>query len=279
MFKIAVEIDIDGLIKKALQVEDNRGRDIVVRRFGLKSPETQTLASLGEEYNLTRERVRQIEAATLNLIRERIENEKQAHAFIELIETYLRDIANFRRSDLLARDIGILSGIHDDYHPVFENKLNFLGKVLERPYIVDETQHMHTIWHLDSETHNLAKKLIDKLLKHKEHNFELYMQKMADEHNLPEAVIINYLSASKRFDVGPYGHMGADHWLRVNPKTVKDKAYLVLSESGEPMHFVEIARLVNEISEKKKAQATVHNELIRDPRFTLVGRGTYSLNE
>ncbi|MDP3953502.1 MAG: sigma factor-like helix-turn-helix DNA-binding protein [bacterium] len=278
MFKIAVEIDIDELVKKALQVEDKRGRDIVVRRFGLKSPETQTLASLGEEYDLTRERIRQIEAATLSLIKERIEKEKQSQAFIQFIETYLKDIANFRRSDLLARDIAILAGVDDDYHPVFENKLNFLGKVLGRPYIVDETQHMHTIWHTDPEIYSLAKRLIDKLLQHKEHDFELYLQRITEEYDLPESVIVNYLSASKRFGIGPYGHMGADHWLRVNPKTVRDKAYLVLRESGEPMHFAEIARLVNEISEKKKAQATVHNELIRDPRFTLTGRGTYSLN-
>ncbi len=279
MFKIAIEIDIDDLVKKALQVDDKRGRDIVVRRFGLKSPEIKTLASLGEEYNLTRERVRQIEAATLNLIKERIEREKEAQAFVQMIETYLNDVANFRRSDLLAKDIALLSGTHDGYHPLFENKLIFLGKVLGRPYIIDETQHMHTVWHTDPQAHGLAKKLIEKLLNHKEHDFEIYMEKIKGEHNLPEAVVVNYLSASKYFGVGPYGHMGADHWLHVNPKTVRDKAYLVLRESGEPMHFGEIARLVNEISDRKKAQATVHNELIRDPRFVLTGRGTYSLNE
>ena len=92
-------------------------------------------------------------------------------------------------------------------------------------------------------------------------------------------MLLNYLSLSKNFGTGPYGHMGATHWLRVNPKTVKDKAYLVLEQKGEPMHFMEIARLVNEMSDKEKAHATVHNELIRDPRFVLIGRGTYSLNE
>ena len=89
MLKIAVEIDIEELIKKALQVEDKRGRDIIVRRFGLKTPDIHTLASLGEEYGLTRERVRQIEASTLNGIRERIKEEKQTLLFLELMEKYL----------------------------------------------------------------------------------------------------------------------------------------------------------------------------------------------
>jgi len=122
-------------------------------------------------------------------------------------------------------------------------------------------------------------KLIGKLLKYKEHDFDKYMGEVRDEHNITESVILNYLSLSKNFGTGPYGHMGATHWLHVNPKTVKDKAYLALKQKGEPMHFMEIARLVNEMSEKEKAHATVHNELIRDPRFVLIGRGTYSLNE
>ena len=279
MLKIAVEIDIEELIKKALQVEDKRGRDIVVRRFGLKAPDMLTLASLGEEYGLTRERVRQIEASTLDGIRERIKEERETLLFLELMEKYLGSVSGVRRSDFLARDIAMLCEPNVEYHPVFENKLNFLAKVLGHPYIKDETQDTHTAWYLDTEIHNLAMKLIEKLLKYKEHNFDKYLEKIMGEHNLSESVILNYLSLSKNFGTGPYGHMGATHWLRVNPKTVKDKAYLVLEQKGEPMHFMEIARLVNEMSDKEKAHATVHNELIRDPRFVLIGRGTYSLNE
>jgi len=279
MLKIALEIDIDELVKKALQVDDKRGRDIVVRRFGLKSPDLYTLASLGGEYNLTRERIRQIEASTLNGIKERIKEEKQTLLFLELMEKYLESVSRVRRSDFLAKDIAMLSNTHEDYEPVFENKLNFLAKVLGHPFIKDETQDTHTTWYLDVETHNLAMRLIGKLLKFKDHDFDKYMKEVVDEHDITESVILNYLSLSKNFGTGPYGHMGATHWLRVNPKTVKDKAYLVLEQKGEPMHFMDIARLVNEMSSKEKAHATVHNELIRDSRFVLTGRGTYSLNE
>src|SRR3990167_11193880 len=170
MLKIALEIDIDELIKRALQMEDKRGRDIVVRRFGLKTPDTHTLASLGEEYGLTRERVRQIEASTLNSIKERIKEQRQTLLFLELMEKYLESVSRVRRSDFLARDIAMLCNVHEDYHPVFENKLNFLAKVLGHPYIQDETQDIHTAWYLDQETHNLAMKLIGKLLKYKEHD-------------------------------------------------------------------------------------------------------------
>ncbi|PIR98120.1 MAG: hypothetical protein COT89_00970 [Candidatus Colwellbacteria bacterium CG10_big_fil_rev_8_21_14_0_10_42_22] len=274
----AIEIDIDELVKKSLQINDKRARDIVVRRYGLKNPSRITLASLGDEYGLTRERVRQIESASLKGIGGRIREDEEAKKFIKLTEDYLKNVAKLRRSDVLARDVGIICGFKD-YDPVFENKLNFLAKVLGRPYVIDATPSTHTIWHIDENAYRVATSLIKKLFSRKDEDFDAYLVEIVGEHNLSENVILNYLSVSKNFDVGPYGHLGLNHWLKVNPKTVRDKAYLVLSESDSPMHFREIADLVNSMSDKSRAHATVHNELIRDPRFVLTGRGTYSLDE
>lgn len=279
MTKAVIEIDIDNLVRKALQIEDNRARDVIVRRHGLKSLQRHTLASLGAEYGLTRERIRQIEATALRNIKLRIETEKEAREFVELTEDYLKKVSKLRRSDLLAKDIWVLCGLRGEYNPIFENKLNFIARTLGKPHIVDATPGTYTIWHIDRNIYDLAVTLVKKLLDSGEHNFDRFLEAITREHKLVEPVILNYLSVSRNFGVGPYGHVGADHWLQVNPKTVRDKAYLVLSQSTEPMHFREIAELVNQISQKKKAPATVHNELIRDPRFTLVGRGTYSLNE
>ncbi|PIR98426.1 MAG: hypothetical protein COT88_01210 [Candidatus Colwellbacteria bacterium CG10_big_fil_rev_8_21_14_0_10_41_28] len=279
MIEIAVKLDIDELIRKALQAEDKRARDILVRRFGLKTPEKYTLASLGDEYGLTRERVRQIEAATLKSVRNRIIEEEEVIAFLKLVENYLEGVANLRRSDLLARDFAMLSGYEDGYHTVFENKLVFLAKALGNPYIVDETQDMYTVWHNDKEVHGKAKDFVDSLINSEKHDFDHVLRQIIKEHELPESTILNYLSISKNFGIGPYGHLGADHWVHINPKTVKDMAYLVLLQNSDPMHFREIAEEVNKMSDKKRAHATVHNELIRDDRFKLFGRGTYSLNE
>ena len=57
--------------------------------------------------------------------------------------------------------------------------------------------------------------------------------------------------------------------------------YLVLKKSGKPMHFTEIAKAINDtkFDEKIAYPATVHNELILDKRFVLVGRGVYALRE
>ena len=49
------------------------------------------------------------------------------------------------------------------------------------------------------------------------------------------------------------------------------------------MHFTEVATLIDKLAynlpNKKTYPQTVHNELIKDGRFVLVGRGTYALAE
>ena len=109
-------------------------------------------------------------------------------------------------------------------------------------------------------------------------SFDSFLKSTCKAFNITEAELINYLTISKRFGIGPYGSLGADSWVHVNPKTVRDKAYLVLNKNGGPLHFTEIAELVNELSEKNRATATIHNELIKDPRFVLVSRGMYGIN-
>ena len=47
------------------------------------------------------------------------------------------------------------------------------------------------------------------------------------------------------------------------------------------MHFSEIANAIKKSDFKRKAVTTqaIHNELIKDSRFVLIGRGIYALNE
>ena len=70
-------------------------------------------------------------------------------------------------------------------------------------------------------------------------------------------------------------------WVEINPKGVKDKAYLGLKKKEKPLHFSNIASSIEELpfSNSKVHTATVHNELIKDSRFVLVGRGLYALKE
>jgi hypothetical protein len=89
------------------------------------------------------------------------------------------------------------------------------------------------------------------------------------------------LQAAKAIKQNKFGHWGLDEWREINPKTINDKIYLVLKNNGKAMHFVSITDKINEIGfdDKKANAATVHNELILDAKYVLVGRGIYSLKE
>jgi hypothetical protein len=91
----------------------------------------------------------------------------------------------------------------------------------------------------------------------------------------------NYLNLSRQIGTNPYGDVGLREWPEINPKTVRDKIYLVLKKKGEPLHFESIAKHINDVGfDGQEALApTVHNELIKDERFVLVGRGMYGLKE
>lgn len=93
--------------------------------------------------------------------------------------------------------------------------------------------------------------------------------------------IYSLLQAAKHIGQNKFGHWGHYDWREIKPKTINDKIYLVLKNNGKPMHFVDITNRINEIGfdGKKANAATVHNELILDKKYILVGRGLYSLKE
>ena len=76
------------------------------------------------------------------------------------------------------------------------------------------------------------------------------------------------------------GVWGLTKWPSVNPKNIRDKIYVILEAKKEPMHFSDIAREIRESNFKRKnvTVQAIHNELIKDSRFVLIGRGIYALS-
>ena len=93
--------------------------------------------------------------------------------------------------------------------------------------------------------------------------------------------VVSALTASKFVDRTVFNQWGLAQWAETSPRGVADKAFAVLRHKGKPAHFREITSLINEIGfdAKKANPQTVHNELIKDSRFVLVGRGLYALTE
>ena len=109
------------------------------------------------------------------------------------------------------------------------------------------------------------------------------MVNFASNHNLNEKTVTSFLEISKKIEFNKEGKLGLVDWPEIRPRGVKDKAFLVFKKHQKPLHFRKITELIDQLeynNENQKAHAqTVHNELIKDSRFVLVGRGTYALAE
>lgn len=93
--------------------------------------------------------------------------------------------------------------------------------------------------------------------------------------------VYSLMRSHKRIHQNKFGHWGPLTLREIKPRTINDKIYLVLKHNNKPMHFADIAEKINTINfdHRKANPATVHNELILDKKYVLVGRGLYALKE
>ena len=120
-----------------------------------------------------------------------------------------------------------------------------------------------------------AKKIINSLSeKLKKIKKPLSVKEVNNLFSLNKNFLTSCLEISKKIQKNQQGVWGLLNWPEINPRGVKDRALLVFKKENKPLHFKEVASLI-----PKALPQTVHNELIKDSRFVLVGRGVYALRE
>lgn len=282
-----MKIVVDKLVESFLGVLPKRQREILEGRYGLKNGREMTLAALGTRYGVTRERIRQIQNLSLNEIRS--ESSKNGlDNFAVLVASHLSSLGGLRRDDMLVSDMSEATEDRGD-KATFGNRVRFLleasGKAIYHP----ADKNYHSFWYENTTAVARAEKFVGVLVSSlNSKKDEVLSSKKFSEHfsiaarniGLKDSVAENYVAASRHFMANQYGDMGLSAWSEINPKTSRDYAYLVLKKEAKPLHFTNIASRINEIRKHKKTNyQTVHNELIKDERFVLVGRGIYGLKE
>jgi Sigma-70, region 4/HB1, ASXL, restriction endonuclease HTH domain len=259
----------------------DRARDVIMNRFGLNSDaDRKTLEEIGKKYNITRERVRQVEEAALNLIKKS--------------EAFRAEQAVFEELKQLVHALGSIVAEHEllphiSKDKATQNHINFylvLGDSFKKHR---EDEHFHTRWSVDDEVagnvHDSLKKLYaslnDEDLVPETEMIKKFFDSMKDvaEKYKNEEIAKRWLSMSKSISKNPLGEWGKTSSPNIRTRGVKDYAFLVMRRHGSPMHFKEVASAITKTFGKKTHFATCHNELIKDPRFVLVGRGLYALAE
>lgn len=279
MIKLSFKPDI--ATKKLLSGLKDRTRDIVSKRYGLDDAEKgKTLEAIGRQYNITRERVRQIENFALNSIKKNPVFESLNDVFSELknaIDDKGKILSEKEILDCLAPDL------------VFKNRIVFL-LVLGDDFIkLKEDDEFCHRWTTDKDmadkVHEVLRRLHQEIgeddLIPEEEIAAFFRKKAKDimEEEIHEEIIRSWLNISKIILRNALGEWGLVSSPRIKPRGVRDLIFLVLRKHGSPLHFSEVVKKINEIFSRPAHSATVHNELIKDDRFVLVGRGLYALNE
>ncbi len=267
--------------KGLLSVLAKRAQDVLVSRYGLGAKsERLTLDAIGKKYNITRERVRQIENHSLATIRKSKAYKDATPAFGELKALVLELGGIVAEKDLLthlSKDKSVQNHVHF---------LMVIGEDFKREKEDEDFKHR---WHVDQDLAHkiqgalkkLYAKLSDDELVFESDMINSFLEEVRDlnEKYKNEEVIKRWLSISHKIGKNPLGEWGKASSPNVNAKGMRDYAFLVIRKHGSPIHFKEVAKAISQYFDKKAHVATTHNELIKDPRFVLVGRGLYALAE
>ncbi len=268
--------------KKILLSLDKKPRDILEQRFGLAASGNppKTLEAIGQSYGITRERVRQIEEDALKRLRKSENFSDLGNVFSELKEkintlgavVHEKEFLNsFAGETPLKHHIRFLLVLGDDFNHLKED-----GE-------------FHHRWTVDSkkadEVHEALRRIYKEfsssdLLPEKEifSRFADYA-KNAVGVSLDKTTLPMLFKISRLIDSNALGEWGRISSPSIRPRGVRDLAYLAMKKNGSPMHFSETAKSIGEIFGRPVNTQTVHNELIKDERFVLVGRGLYALKE
>ena len=249
-----------------------RTKNVLERRFGLAGQKRETLESIGKSHGITRERVRQIQEDGFKKIREK-ETKILGLVYKDFSEK-LKKFGDLKKENLLLEDLG---GQNSKNQVFF---LLTLGDKFERFL---ETERYHTFWTSNLNSFDLAKEVIDCFLEKLQRTKQLFkLQDFTPPQKINPPALKSFLEISKEIMINPEGLYGLRDWPEINPKNVQDKAYIVFKKEKTPLHFTKVATLVSQLpspSPQKVFHRTVHNSLIKDPRFVLVGRGLYALRE
>jgi len=268
-------------VKRLLSSLPDRAREVLVYRYGLGTDtKRMTLDAIGKKYGITRERVRQIENYGIANVRKSEEYKQEKAAFAE-IETLLHTLGGIVVED------DFLGHVSKDKS--LQNHAHFLLVVGEPFHKYKEDDDFHHRWHVNEALSKQVEDALRKLYAHLDNQQLLpesemvlkFLEHLEDvsERYKNQEVVKRWLAISKSIGKNALGDWGVADSSNIKTKGMRDYAFLVIRKHGSPIHFRDVAKQITLLFNKKAHVATTHNELIKDPRFVLVGRGLYALAE
>lgn len=273
------------IVQDLLILLSQKEKHVIKRRFNLDNTYKSTLEEIGKQFNVTRERIRQIEKNALTKLQRNVNNTE-----LGLVNEFIKEILRqnggiMTEENLFAALINILNKNDVEINKNAINLSITLEKELERipntinykPYIRFNSINDEFVRDITENAIKILQKKTD-VVPHSKLFDELKKKSVHVKENLDQ--IVSALTLDKRLKIVD-GAAGLATWRHINPKTLRDKIYFVLNQNKKPLHFVDIVNRISELhfDNKRINLQAVHNELIRHEQFILIGRGIYALKD
>lgn len=280
------KMNLEQLMQEMLLVLSPKEKEVMIKRFSLDDGPRLTLEKIGQKFAVTRERIRQIEKIALTKLRRTVQNSK-LQMINELASTSIKKCGGVcLESKILAEILNAIGSDNVIDGNIIRLSLNINPSLTKS----EKNNQIHAFWRLKEipmkDVQRMVEVGVQKLqdagdVVAFEQVAEQIKNKLLEEGlNYEAAAILSSLEVDKRLRKVKDG-FGLNTWRHINPRSIRDKAYIVLKRIGNPLHFIEIANKIIESGFDKKVVTVqaVHNELIRYDQFVLVGRGLYALKE
>jgi len=277
-------------VSELLKLLSSKEADVLRRRYGLGSGEAETLETIGQSYKVTRERVRQIQHWAIKHLKQSPQTKHLLHGLTLVLQQLLESQGGLLlEEELLQR----LQGTGESTNARQYAVRFLLEQLLDDKVVRVEEEGYKPYWKLLFANTTYLSKVIsaaetilteagkplpqaDVLRRLRERDpIKSNGELLSDE------VVLSYIAVSTTVERNPYGELGLRTWGTIVPKRMHDKILIIMRKHGKPMHFHDITKKINEIGfdHRQAYPPTVHNELILNKEYVLVGRGIYALRE
>ncbi len=281
-----LNLNLSSIIEDLFMVLTHKEKDVVIKRFSLDNKPKLTLEKIGQAFSVTRERVRQIEKIALGKLRRTVETTKLSILNKLAKEILMENGGVTLETKLISELVRRINSVE----PTDANIIRLALKVNADLVECEKNNVFKTFWKLSFVSMEDIKSIValgvDVLKKNGDLLTEDQLYRNLSEMALDKgkrydkSLVLSALEVDRQVKRTSEG-FGLVFWRHINPRSIRDKAYIVLKRANEPLHFVEIANRIASSGFDKKVVTTqaVHNELIRYEQFVLVGRGLYALKE
>ena len=271
------------IVESLLSLLTDKEARVISARYGLQGQQLRTLASLGTELGVTRERIRQIQAQALKKMQRNAIHTDISKMHSEVMkfvmhhggvvtETEMQSFLKMNYNDLATQTEELmLAAVLDDRIVQEHNKVNFVPHF--RLASIKMTQVKKSC--------EMGLKILKKFNSELDADMftsEIIKNMKEDFLHFSPSTVASSLLLDRRI-VLKSGRYSLDTWRHINPRTLYDKIVYILNDISEPMHFLDIVNSIKShgFDSKRVSLQAVHNELISNPSFVLIGRGIYAL--